>query len=186
MAKRRKEQRPPITLPPAKLFLDDLEELARIFMEARIKQGDPLEEGERAPKISYHVGDWECDAIQDLKDLGRNKEYFEMRQDEPAGRSIYIYVAGRTFAWGSFGFPPEGEWALYGQILELARKRKMIMWYPWRRPTVVIFQNSFEYSGLSASIKRHGSQVAIAVLSSIATLIAVGAARVIWQYFHHL
>jgi hypothetical protein len=81
MAKRRQEERPPVELPLARLFLDDLEELARIFVDARTKWGDPPPEGEEATGVTFQVDEWECDTIQDLKELGRYRKYFEMRSD---------------------------------------------------------------------------------------------------------
>jgi hypothetical protein len=184
MAKRRQEERPPLELPLARLFLDDLEEMGRIFMETRIKWEDRQpQEGEGAPRITYRVDEWECDTIQDLKDLGRMKDSFEIRLEEFAGPMIYTYIVGRRFVCGSAGLPPEGEWALYARVLGLVGKRK-ILWYPWRRSELA-FQTSFEYSGFFASFKRHGSQIAIAVASAIATLAATGVVRTIWQYFHH-
>jgi hypothetical protein len=180
MAKTRQEERPPVELPLARLFLDDLEELARIFVDAHTQWGNLQQEG---CGVTYRVDEWECTTIQDLKELGRYRTSFEMELDQAAGPKTYIYTARHCFAWGAFGFPPEGEWAIYGQILGVVSKRQVLR-YPWRRPTVV-FQTSFEYGGLSASLKRHGLQIAIAVASSITTLIAVGGARAIWQYFHH-
>jgi len=184
MAKRRQEERPPLELPLARLFLDDLEELGRVFLEARNKWEDrPPQEGEMAPRIIYRVDDWECDTIQDLKEIGRMKSYFEVRLEEYAGPIISIYLAGRSLVCSSTGLPPAGEWAVYGQVLGLVGKRK-ILWYPWRR-SEVIFQTSFEYSGLFTSFRRHGAQIAIAVASSLATLAATGAFQAAWRYLHH-
>ncbi len=185
MTKKRLEESPPLELPLARLFLDDLEELGRIFIAARIKWGDrPLSEGEPAPKIIYRVDGWECDTIQDLKDLGRVKRTFYMQLEDHYGLvPIYAYLAERRFILGIVGFPLEGAWAVYGQVLGFISKRK-VTWYPWRSSELV-FQTSFEYGGLSASLKRHGAQIAIAAASAIATLAATGVVRSIWQYFHH-
>jgi hypothetical protein len=183
MAKRRQEERPPGELPIARLFLDDLEELARIFTDAQLGGHDPAEQGLEEPQTIYTVDEWECGTIQDLKDLGRYRKRFELKVERGVVQNIYIYAARRSFWWGSFGLPLEVEWAVYGQVLELVRRRKILS-YPGRRPAV-IFQTSFEYGGLFASLKRHGSQIAIAVVSSIGTLIAVGIAKTVWQYFRH-
>jgi len=76
MAKKQLEENPPLDLAPAKLFLDDLEELARLFTNA-LEREEILDEGHLPLRVVYKVDIWECDALGDLKEFGKTK-----RKDE--------------------------------------------------------------------------------------------------------
>lgn len=183
MVKRRQEERPPLELPPAKLFLDDLEELVRLFTEAAKREGILSEDN--PPKVTYQVGIWECDTPDDLKDLGKAKDQFHLQVENTQQTfGVGIYISFDRFAWtGGFNFTPAGEWALYGQLRALFEKRKR-PWYP-RRRSVVIFENSFEHKGLVSSIKRHGTTILVGIASAGGALLVREVGVTIWHYFHH-
>ena len=64
----------PEHLPPARLFLDDVDEITNILFEARKASG------ESALPVKYTVkGKFICDALSDLKTLGGAVTEFEVR-----------------------------------------------------------------------------------------------------------
>jgi hypothetical protein len=185
MVKRRQEEPPPLELPPAKLFLDDLEELVRLFTEA-VKREELLPVGE-VPKVSYQIGMWECDAIEDLKDFGQMKkrDQFQLKIKDLQELTIaQISTYRGRFAWsGSYSFSTTSAWALYGQLHTLLKKREL-PWYS-RRRSAVIFENSFEHKGLLPSIKRHGTTILVGIASAVGALLAREGGIAMWHYLHH-
>lgn len=183
MAKQRIEEAPSPQLPAATLFLDDIEEIARIFQQAQLKlAGDVPNRGELA-QLTYQIDDWICDSIDDVKELGRYKTLFELRlQSQYLNCCFYHTVGSRNFASWLTGAPSDVEWAVHGRVLEVV-KRRSGWWYPWRRPRF-IFQKSFEYKSLPSVLKRHGSQIVIAVVTAVATLLGTEGVKWLWRYFH--
>jgi len=184
MAKKRQEETPPLELPPARLFLDDLEELVRLFIEA-VNREVALDARDLPLRATYHVGIWVCDSIGDLKEFGKAKDRFHLQvKNAQESLAVGIYMYRDRFAWtGGFNFSPAGEWALYGQLRTLFEKRKR-PWYPGRR-SVVIFENSFEQKGLMPSIKRHGVTILVGIASAVGALLVREVGITIWHYFHH-
>jgi hypothetical protein len=183
MAKHRIEAAPPPDFPAATLFLDDIEEIARIFREFQLKLVGGAHDQNELEQVTYRVDDWTCDSIDDLKDLGRYKSMLEVRL-EGGVYSLTFYHAKNSskFAGWVTGAPPDVGWEFYGKMLELLQRRRG-WWYQRRRPRV-IFEKSFEYKSLPSVLKRHGSQIAIAVITAVATLLGTEGAKWLWRYLH--
>jgi hypothetical protein len=82
MARKLREEPPPPGLPKARLFLDDLEEIIRVFRQGET-QWLRATFGKEVPN-DYHsnltisADRWECDSLEDLKELGRYHEVPEV------------------------------------------------------------------------------------------------------------
>jgi hypothetical protein len=182
MAKRRIEEGPPPVFPAATLFLDDIEEIARIFREFQLKLAGEVPNQNDLEQVTYRVDDWICDSIDDLKELGTYKSMLEVRLEGACSFSFYNAKGSPNFAGWVTGAPPDVTWAFYGRMLELVQRRRG-WWYPRRRPRV-IFQKSFEYKSLPSALKRHGSQIAIAVITAVATLLGIDGVKWLSRYLH--
>ena len=186
MTRTRVEEEPPYVLPSAMLFLDDLEEVIRLFREARNQPQSPEEAGELTLKI--RVGDWECDTLEDLRALGdraTGRFSLEIGDEYRFHCEFYIYGKG-AFGWSGGGIPgpsDESKWALYGRLKQLLEKRKP-SWSRWRRATI-IFQNSYEYKGILPAFKRHSTTIVVAVITAVLTLVATKLAERLIHIFRH-
>lgn len=176
---RRRQQPPPLELPPARLFLDDLEEVIGIFREAQKWADPPIQDQEL--NTTFQVGDWECDTLDDLRTLGEKTRTFHLEVARPYAFSCWTYIYRDRFAWGSSGLSTEGRWAVYGQLQRVFEKRKL-RWYPGLR-SVVVFQNSYEYKGFLPSIKRHATKIVVAIVTAVLTFIITKLADKIIRVF---
>jgi hypothetical protein len=181
MAKKPVRQDPPIEFPAARLFLDDLEEIIRVFWESRRFTEEP--DTIQKPVLNIRLGTWECDSLDDLRTLANKatKEFFLDMADEYRFHSTF-YMTKKVFnGWGDSGLSDDGKWAVFAQINSIIEKRR-IRWSPWRRPQI-IFQNSYEYKGVMPVLRRHGTAIAVAVITAVVTLVARG---LIEQLIHYL
>jgi hypothetical protein len=185
MAKRRQEEIPPLVLPAAKLFLDDLDEVVHLFTEAAKREG--MLNANDQPAVSYKVGVWECDTVGDLRDLrkAKGRDWFYLELKDTKGLSIGgVYSHRDGFAWtGSSNFSVANAWALYGQLCTVFEKRKR-PWYPGRR-SALIFENSYEHKGFLPSVKTHGTTILVGIASAVGALLAREIGVAIWHYLHH-
>jgi hypothetical protein len=96
----------PDELPHARLYLDDLQEISNILMEAyRRPEGDPSKQ----PTIMYSFGDIRTDSIQDLRDRGGSASdvtiqlgYTTIRLGRFSQPSIYLSSLADAERWGVY------------------------------------------------------------------------------------
>lgn len=174
MTKQRMEWSAPPEFPGAgaTLFLDDLEEIARIFREFQLKLAGDAPNPDNLEPVTYRVDDWSCDSINDLKELGDYKSMVEVRLEQRNSSFTFYHIRrAPSFAgWITGSGSADTDWAFYGKVRELIQKRTPR--WSLRRRARVIFQTSFEYKSLSSVLKRHGSQIAVAVITAVVTLLA--------------
>jgi hypothetical protein len=105
----------PDQLPPARLFLDDIDEITKILFEA-------LEATrESVLPVKYKVNDkFICDTLSDLKAFGGAVTQFEVKVGN--NRLTLSPYASRWDIWGG---GPEIRLATYGKLLRLFEARKM-------------------------------------------------------------
>lgn len=119
----RLKQPVPEELPPAKLYIDDLEEILRVVRRAMVANVD----GYDVKYQSLRVGDMDCDEIEDLTKLEKRstREFvFAMKQ----GECTFYLSLGRSTVWRCSGFSHEEEWLLYHELEDIFRPRR----YRWR------------------------------------------------------
>ena len=180
VAKQRIEQtEPPPSLPAATLFLDDIEEIGKVFMQAHSQLVGNVPD---SAQLTYRADNWSCDSVDDLKELGAYNNFFEVRVEGQFPCTFYHIGGNREFAAWITGAPSDVAWAVYGRVSELV-KRRSHWWYSSNRQRI-IFQKSFEYTGLSSVLKRHGWQIAIAVITAIVTFSGTEGVKWLFRYFH--
>jgi hypothetical protein len=123
MATRTKELEVPREFPPARIYLDDLQEIIEIFREAR-----QYEKYERSPEsretISFECGNKTCDTVDDLKKIGGTTWNFEVKVDNFPGCSHSLKMQRLTCWWWSYGTSRDGQWATYRKLEALFKHRK--------------------------------------------------------------
>lgn len=105
----------PEELPPAHLFLDDVEEITKILFEAQ------KESGESVVPVKYKVkGKFICDTLSDLETLGGAVTQFEVR----VGKNR-LNLSRYSSTWDIWGADPEIRLATYAKLLRVFESRKM-------------------------------------------------------------
>jgi hypothetical protein len=180
MTKTKVREEPPLELPAARLFLDDIKEIIRVLKESRNYLQVP--EGLAEPALTIRVGDWECDSVEDLRDLGKKSTssfYLQVANDWMFHTNFYLQ--GKDFAgWADTRSSDEGKWAVYGQLHAILKKRETR--WPRLLPACVIFDNSYEYKSFAHSLKRNATKIALVVGTAILTLLAQ---ELVQRLIHH-
>jgi len=156
----------PEDLPPAHLFLDDVEEIVGIFREyVAPRIGGKSRNRE---ELSYAVGSRRCDGVDDLKKIGGRTTEFELKysvcqeldqEGNPRMRSSDAATlrVSRYGSWLHFwGVPDSDRWAVYGRVNATVGRRK-------RRLRAVVEQLG-EYGAPVAFYLIMGSWVIIAIV----------------------
>ena len=130
MAVTRKKPEPSFEPPPARLFLDDLEEVVRIFREAanyQLWEGPPEEQ---EPKLSLSVKDVVCDRVEDLPKIGKKTTELEIKLRKRSGCELGLLIwPTYTRVW-VMGIKEEGGWLVYGKLQAIYQKRR-VRWKDW-------------------------------------------------------
>jgi hypothetical protein len=105
----------PDELPPARLFLDDIEELTLLANEIRGRKTYPL------PPLKYVVNDKiQCDCIEDLRTLGTQASRFSIE-----GGVFSFTVARFRTSWRASPEDDNAQLATYGRILRIIQAREL-------------------------------------------------------------
>ncbi len=115
----------PRDLPPAKLYLDDIEEVVKVFIEAAdfSKVGDGV-----SPKASFGVKNFDCDTIEELQQIGHTKTnvlgiYVDLGQQEVGRLEIR---KGHPASWNfGRGMRKEDRFKVYGQLHAMFHLRRI-------------------------------------------------------------
>lgn len=137
--KRSKRETPSDELPPAKLFLDDVEDIVAILTSSA--GGAPCHSS-----VSYSVGDATCDTIEDLQQMGGRTTKFKIIVTQVPGEvgipSAALPLRSRlTVSWADTTLWLESAsgdefWVKRGKIGEIFESNSI--W--WRRAIQTIFQ----------------------------------------------
>lgn len=144
----RREKPVPTRLPSARLYLDDIEEITRILVDA----GDGLlvEPGKPAVEIRFEVGDQICDDLQELPKITRRAVDFELKLAcKQCGYTARLGVTPSIgWQWTTTGLPKETAWRVFHKlecVIAGRRPHLLLRQTPWWVPiffwglVVVIF-----------------------------------------------
>ena len=115
----------PRELPPAKLYLGDVEGIVKVFIASADLSS--VSEGAQ-PRVSFAVKTFECDTVEELQQLGRTKSnvlgiYVDIDKEEVGSLEI---VKGRPASWGyGPGMRKDDRFKVYGQLQALFHIRRI-------------------------------------------------------------
>ncbi len=125
MAITRQKKPVPYDLPPARLFLDDVEEVVAVFQDGTRYGLWPSEE---ALTLRFVVKDLECDSVEDLQELAGNTLQFSIEVTKGTGYVVELVAGSDTRSRVTFfGVTDDGKRLLYARILEIF-DRRTVMW----------------------------------------------------------
>jgi hypothetical protein len=98
-----KQRRKPVVLPPAHLYLEDIEEIVNLMIEAEKAKFKNMPKEETT--LAFTVGKKQCDSIEDLKKIGGTWRHFEVavndrgnfKIDPLLGTEWHVYDTGKSF-----------------------------------------------------------------------------------------
>jgi hypothetical protein len=109
----------PSTLPAAKLFLDDIEEICTILKGSSV-------EGNLS--TTFVVDDAKvCESLEDLKRIGGHTRDFDIKIEGRGTNYTSYTIEVRDYRSSLYLHSPEGrstDWSKYGQLSEIFKKRK--------------------------------------------------------------
>jgi hypothetical protein len=123
---RTKEPGVPEEFPPARLFLDDIEEIVRIlreFIESR-ETGSHSSVEDLKIKVRFSTGGKECDDIQDLPKIAKSNR--ELSIEVARGRWVEAYLRCHPWLgtlWWSMGHSQEDKWSAFRKVQPVFQKR---------------------------------------------------------------
>jgi len=118
----------PNKLNPARLFLDDIEEIIRIFTDAendRHEKPDHVE-GENLT-TTFQIGNQTCDELADLKKLHPPFTYEFLVRVERTGFNAHVSITKSGTSWYSYGLDDNDRWGTFHK-LELIFDRRKLRW----------------------------------------------------------
>jgi hypothetical protein len=121
-----KEPEVPSEFPPARLFLDDIEEIVRIlreFLESR-EMGSRSTVEDLKLKVRFSSGGTECDDVEDLPKIA--KSFREVRISVARGGWLRTSLTLHPLftMWQSSGLTKEDTWAAFHKLEAVFQKRK--------------------------------------------------------------
>jgi len=120
MAISRKEKEVPKDLPPARIYLDDLEMVIRVFQEAKESQTDKLE---NQPVLKFELEGQECTELTDLPKITETTKNFSKEVTMP-GFSSMLRISPKSTYWDSFGLGSKEEWSIHSRLEPIFRARE--------------------------------------------------------------
>jgi hypothetical protein len=174
----------PTELPPARLYLDDVEGLVDIFREAAAHQSwEPLG-GEAQPRVSYQIGEYTCDTIDELRSLGNEAANFRIAVGKRGGYKVQITVERLFSSVSSFGISEEEQWAVYAKVRAVFENRSVrwksvlhgIPWWLWLTAILLMNVLGIVSGRKPASVALRGWDVAsaLAILTLLVLLVYEG------------
>jgi hypothetical protein len=124
---RTKEAEVPSEFPPARLYLDDIEEIVRIFRELveSPKFSEHFTPEEVELKVTFSIGNKECDDVLDLPKITRRTRINNLKIRVSKGgwvhTSLTIHWLGSI--WLSSGFTKEDTWKAYHKLQPIFEER---------------------------------------------------------------
>src|SRR3981081_3622680 len=141
----------PSDLPHARLYLDDLEEISRILVDALVSSSD---EGLEQSRVVYRVGDLRMDSIDDLQQRGGSAKELEMQVKVGPYRELGLRFSGMLEpSLRLYSLKDPEHWAVYAKIKSIFERRQLTLknsiaslpsWLKWTLYAlfVLIFPNT--------------------------------------------
>src|SRR5258708_7952386 len=130
MAIKTKEPEVPRRLPPARLYLNDIQEIVEIFRAARNYEEHRFSGLEKlAPDsretISFECGNKTCDTFDELKKIGGTTSKFKVEVANSFGSSHSLHIDRHGTSWLSYNVSNDGKWATYRKLESIYSHRKI-------------------------------------------------------------
>lgn len=124
----RKEKRVPKDLPPARLFLDDLEMVIRVFQEAKQSQTENPENpagltAKEQPTLKFEIEDHVCTELTDLPKIAETTHNFTMQVDFP-DFSAFLQISPSSTRWDTYGLTTTEDWSLHSKLEPIFQARE--------------------------------------------------------------
>lgn len=110
----------PTSLPHARLYLDDVQEISDIFLNADV---DPIQK----PTITYGYADIRVDSIQDLRDRGGSTSELTIEIQVAGGASSSIRISGNYSSLYLSSFANLDPWAVHGRVKSVFDARRLVL-----------------------------------------------------------
>jgi hypothetical protein len=145
MATWTKEEDVPSEFPPARLFLDDIEEIVRIFRELVESRnvGSRSTVEDLKTKVWFSTAGEECDEIQDLPKIAKSYRQLNINVSRGSWPQTTLRLSPTYTMWVPTGFSKEETWAAFRKLQPIFKKRKRL-WstflhsFPWWLSTPVV------------------------------------------------
>jgi hypothetical protein len=121
-----KEERVPGEFPPARLFIDDLEEIVRIF-EAAVQGVQARDSAGALPKVKivFSIGDQECDDIKDLPRIAPETSRLKIFASAGSWQNASLDCSQYSTRWSSTGFTDEQKWSAFRKLQPVFKRRNL-------------------------------------------------------------
>jgi hypothetical protein len=129
--------RPPAPVPTdltiARLYLDDVEEIVQILLDAEKKLDlEPFKDGpDDAVKVEFTVGEdtaaRTCDSIGDLRKISRSTQHFELRVTRRFSYRAILTIGGLTNRIWTDGLSYDEEVAVFHRVEHVFRQRRLLL-----------------------------------------------------------
>ncbi len=172
-----REKEVPNRLPAARLYLDDVEEIRTIILDAaacRVLRPE-IDPAQREIETKFYIGNQVCTEIEDLPKIKKRTRDFEMRLSAPDGFSARFGVSGYSIQWTTSGLTKADTWRAFHK-LETVFERRKIRWrnlLPQNPVSILVVLWSFLMLALSvfgSSIGRIVNKISLAILALIVPL----------------
>ncbi len=112
----------PGELPHARLFLDDIEEISKILLNAYTAS---LAETRKEAKITYTIGDLRMDSIDDLQTLGGSTTDFRITVGEHGSAEVGFRGFFLNPSIALYSLDEQERWAVYAKIKSIFDRRQL-------------------------------------------------------------
>jgi len=123
------DPQPSIGLSPAKLYLDDIEQIIQILIEAENERNEELRSNEEV-RILFQIHDQTTSDIQDLSRIhpdSTNDFFVEARKGTEFNAGVRMFKPHTT--WYAWGLTESENWALFHKLEALFEARK----FRWKK-----------------------------------------------------
>jgi hypothetical protein len=124
-----REKEVPTRLPAARLYLDDIEEIREIILDAAVSRAlkPEIDPTQHTVHTKFYIGDQVCTEIQDLPKVKKLTRDFEMRLSALDGFRARFGVDQYATQWTTDGLTKADAWRAFHK-LETVFDRRKIRW----------------------------------------------------------
>ena len=127
MAVWREEKPVPTQLPAARLFLEDLEEIVKIFLRADENRATKIQTGKEDQQVTieFKIVGQVCDRVDDLPKVAKRTTNLELELTKKPGLYRVLFgISKYSTQWHTIGLSKEEAWAAFRQLEVLFENRK--------------------------------------------------------------